>query len=210
MSDFSKFGVRAVSGGNGGILHPKLTYKFRVILDGFADGNLLREMTQAVQSVTRPTASFDEAEVHSYNSLIWVQGKHTWNEINLVCRDNIDNSVVAATGAQLQKQFNHFEQTSAISGSDYKFRMEIQSLDGTHGDALEIWNLEGCWLKEVEYGEADYTATNELQKVSMTIRYDNATQVDGGSQVPTVGGDPFPAAPDTTVGIIASSGFSNL
>lgn len=192
MSDFSKFGVHAVIGGSGGILQPKLTYKFRVTFDQFGDGNLLRELTQAVQSCSRPSWSQEEVEVHSYNSRVRIGGKHDWDALTLSCRDNLDNSVVSAVGAQIQKQINHFEQTSAIAGADYKFTMEIQSLDGTHGAPLEIWLLEGCWLTASNYGEADYTSTGDLQLVEMTIRFDNATQIDGGSSVPTVGGNPFP------------------
>lgn len=208
MSDFSKFGVHAVAGGSGGILQPKLTYKFRVILDGFGDGNLLRELTQAVQSVSRPTWTQEEVEVHSYNSRVRIGGKHDWETITLSVRDNIDNGVISAIGSQIQKQFNHFEQTSAIAGSNYKFRMEIQSLDGTHGAPLEMWNLEGCWITNVNYGEANYEDTNAMQTVEMTIRFDNATQLDGGSSVPTVGGNPFPDAVEGLGGIIASSGFN--
>lgn len=210
MSDFSKFGVHAVTGGSGGILQPKLTYKFRVTFDGFGDGNLLRELTQSVNTVSRPSWTQEEVEVHSYNSRVRIGGKTDWEALTLTCRDNIDNSVVAAVGMQIQKQFNHFEQTSAISGSDYKFRMEIQSLDGTHGAPLEIWNLEGCWLQSVNYGEANYEDTNAMQTVEMTIRFDNATQLDGGSSVPTVGGNPFPPTVEAATGIIASSGFANL
>lgn len=209
MSDFSKFGVHAVVGGSGGILQPKLTYKFRVVFDGFGDGTLLRELTQAVQSINRPTWSQEEAEVHSYNSRIYVGGKHAWETIELTCRDNLDNSIVSACGAQVQKQVNHYEQTSAIAGADYKFRMEIQSLDGTHGAPLELWNLEGCWLTNVAYGEADYTQVADLQTVVMTVRFDNATQLDGGSQVPTVGGNPFPEDAGGFLGsILGSSGFN--
>lgn len=210
MSDFSKFGVHAVVGGSGGILQPKLSYKFRVIFDGFGDGTLLRELTQAVQSISRPTWTQEEAEVHSYNSRVYIGGKHAWETIELVCRDNLDNSVVSAAGNQIQKQFNHFSQESAVAGADYKFRMELQSLDGTHGEPLELWALEGCWLTNVAYGDADYTSTSDLQLVTMTIRYDNASQIDGGSAVPTVGGDPFPTDPSGFLGsILSSAGFND-
>lgn len=209
MSDFSKFGISHSPGGSGGILQPKLTYKFRVTFSGFGDGNLLRELTQGVQKITRPSFKHDVATVHSYNSRIHVAGKHEWEDVTLTCRDSLDNSVIAATGAQIQKQFNHYEQLSAVSGMDYKFGMEIQTLDGTDANPVDIWVLEGCWLTNVKYGEADYTQTNALQLVEMTIKFDNAYHAEGGSSLPTVGGAPFPEdLGGASGGILGSGGFS--
>jgi hypothetical protein len=193
MSSLSKFGVQV--GGSGNILQPKLPYKFRVKLYGFgADGSNTVKLTQNVVSCTRPKFSQEQVEIHSYNSRIRVPSKTDWEPISLVVRDDITNGSVSLIGQQIQKQFNFFEQTSAISGSDVKFRAEIESLDGTHGSALEVWNLEGAWLTEVDYGEGNYETTNTAQQITMTIRFDNATHVSGNNEnVVTVGGDPFPA-----------------
>jgi hypothetical protein len=208
MSDFSKFGIHPTVGGPGGILMPKLNYRFRVIFDGFGKGDLLRELTQNVEKVARPTYTQDPVEIHSYNSTVKIGGKHKWNTITISIRDDLQNSVAAAVGAQMQKQVNHFEQTSAISAADYKFRLEIQSLDGTHGDPLEYWNVEGCWLTEVKTQEGDY-ADSKQSLYELTICYDNATQLAGASVVPTVGGDPFSAGiTDIFKGVASSAGFS--
>ena len=91
---------------------------------------------------------------------------------------------------------NHFEQTSAVAGINYKFTMEIHSLDGTTNDELESWYLEGCFINAVAYGEGDY-ASGDTQEVTLTIRYDNATNLAGPNtnQGTTVGGDPYPDQP---------------
>ena len=44
------------------------------------------------------------------------------------------------------------------AGEDYKFNMQIEVLDGSTADAMEVWNLEGC-STNVDY-MTDY-ATNE-------------------------------------------------
>ncbi len=194
MGDISKFGI-PLDGEKLGILQPKLTTRYRVIFDNFGDGDAqLREMTQNVQSVDRPTLSHDIVEVHSYVSRAYIAGKHEWDTINVVLRDDITNAVVSAVGAQLQKQTNHFEQTSAISGSNYKFNMEIHSLGGGNDEQLEAWELIGCFLSNVEYPEGDYTSTDGFHTVSMTVRYDNAVQIAGpfDNDGNTVGGNPFP------------------
>lgn len=194
MTTSSKFGVQ-VAPGVGGILHPKLPFRFRVRFYGFGvSGADTTKLVQNVVSCSRPKFTQEEIEVHSYNSKIRIGSKTDWETLTLVVRDDITNGSVSLIGQQIQKQYNFFEQTSAISGNDYKFRMEIESLDGTHGSPLEVWNVEGAWLTGVENGEGNYGETGSHQDITMTIRFDNATHVAGNNEnVITDGGDPFPS-----------------
>lgn len=188
----SKFGV-PIGGINQGILHPKQKYRFRVMWYSFGDNTGLREMTANVMTCTRPKITYEEVKLDSYNSVAWIQGKHTFETIEIKLRDDITNSVISSVGAQIQKQMNHFEQTSAVAGINYKFSMEIHSLDGTTNEELESWVLDGCWLNAATYGEGDY-ASGDAQEVTLTIRYDNATNQAGANtnQGTTVGGNPYP------------------
>ena len=210
MTTASKFGVQY--GGSGGFVQPKLAYRFRIRMYGFGSaGSSAAKMLQNVQSCSRPKYVQEEVEVHSYNSRIRIGSKTDWEAINLVVRDDLINGSVGLIGQQLQKQYNFFEQTSAIAGSDYKFRMEIESLDGTHGKPLEVWNLEGCWVTNVDYGAGDYEDSGAKQTADMTIRFDNATHVAGkNSSVPVIGGDPFPDLGDAGASIAdALGGFGD-
>jgi hypothetical protein len=200
MANMAKFGI-PLDGNKLGILHPKQKYRFRVVWQNFGENNGLREMTANVVTVTRPKISWSEAELHSYNSVGWIQGKHTFEPVEIKLRDDITNAVISSVGAQVQKQMNHFEQTSAVAGINYKFAMEIHSLDGTNNDQLESWVLDGCWLKEVTYGEGDY-ASGDSQEVTLSIRFDNATNVSGPNtnDGTTVGGNPYPDIASPTGG----------
>lgn len=188
----SKFGV-PLNGSALGMLHPKQKYRFRVTWQNFGENNGLREMTANVVTCTRPKVVYDEVKLDSYNSVAWIQGKHSFETIEIKLRDDITNSVISSVGAQVQKQMNHFEQVSAVAGINYKFSMSIDSLDGTMNDALESWNLEGCWITGAQYDEGDY-ASGDPTMVTLTVRYDNATNVAGPNtnQGTTVGGDPYP------------------
>ena len=196
----SKFGV-PISGVNQGILHPKQKYRFRVLWYGFGDNTGLREMTANVMTCSRPKVTYEEVKLDSYNSVAWIQGKHSFDPVEIKLRDDITNSVVSSVGAQVQKQMNHFEQTSAVAGINYKFSMEIHSLDGTTNEELESWVLDGCWLNNVTYGEGDYSS-GDPQEVSLTIRFDNATNQAGlnTNDGTTVGGNPYPNNPSPTGG----------
>jgi hypothetical protein len=194
----SKFGVPVTGSSGSGILMPKLKYRFRVsMLGGFGGQPEARAFTQNVQSVTRPKITYEEVVLDSYNSRSYVQGKHSWEQINVVLRDDISNSVSKLVGAQIQRQLNHFQQTTPAAGNDYKFDMQIEVLDGINAGASEVWFLEGCFLTNVDYSESDYSANDPVQ-VTLQVRYDNATHYQGSNDVNgrVEGGNPFPDTVD--------------
>ena len=139
----SKFGVPEQGSTPGGILQPKLKFRFRVTFDGgtFGAGGRLFELTQNVQNVTRPKLTHEEVII------------------------------------------------------DYKFSTSIEILDGKSADSTENWDLEGCFIQNVDYSDTDYSA-NDPVTITLTLRYDNALHVEPGS-TSTVdgrkdGGDMFP------------------
>jgi hypothetical protein len=200
MANLAKFGI-PLDGNKLGILHPKQKYRFRVLWQNFGENNGLREMTANVISCSRPKVTYTEVQLDSYNSVAWIQGKHTFDVLEIKLRDDLINSVVSAVGAQVQKQMNHFEQTSAVAGINYKFTMEIHSLDGTNNDQLESWVLDGCWLTGAAYGDNNYKEGDPIE-ITLNVRFDNATQVAGPNtnDGTTVGGDPYPNLPSPTGG----------
>jgi hypothetical protein len=190
----SKFGVPVTGAVGSGILMPKLKYRFRVsFLGGFGGEAESRTLTQNVQNVTRPKITYEEVVIDSYNSRSYLQGKHSWEAISVVIRDDITNSVTRLVGAQVQRQLNHFQQSTPAAGSDYKFDMQIEVLDGVNAGASEVWFLEGCFLTNVDYSDSDYSANDPVQ-ITMTVRYDNATHYQGDNDVNgrVTGGNPFP------------------
>jgi hypothetical protein len=195
FSTLSKFGV-PIDGVNQGVLHPKQKYRFRVVWYNFGENFGLREMTANVMTCTRPKVTYEEVKLDSYNSVVWIQGKHSFDAIEIKLRDDITNSVITSVGAQVQKQMNHFEQTSAVAGINYKFAMEIHSLDGTVNEELESWYLEGCFINVAQYGDGDYSS-GDPQEVTLTIRFDNAVNLAGPNtnEGMSVGGDPYPTYP---------------
>ena len=201
MADtLSKFGV-PLAGERLGILHPKQSYRFRVLFSNFGNlGGTMKDLTQNVVKVSRPQLSdVSKVDLHSYNSRAQIAGKHLWGDITLSLRDDITSASAKHVGAQMQKQFNFFEQTSAVAGVNYKFKMEIQELDGTDGDPLEIWVCEGCFLTQVNYNEHDYGSSDEML-IDLTIAIDNATHIRGpaGSADPMVETGGVTGLPGTT------------
>lgn len=178
MATIQNFGVALGDGSRGGIRQPKVGYKFRVRVFGFGPVNTPLDLSASVQSVSRPTIQTEAVAVHSFNSIAYFGGKPTWNSIDLTVRDDVTNAVSRIIGHQLQKQMNHFQQTSPLAGSNYKFDMKIETMDGGNDGVLETWFIENCFIESSNYGEFNY-ANSEVMNIQMTIRYDNATQEDG-------------------------------
>ena len=179
MTTLQNFGVPLGQGsGRGGILQPKVKYKFRVRVFGFGPIAGGIELTQQVNACGRPNRNYNAVTVHSYNSTGYYAGKAEWAAISLTVRDDVSNSVAMIVGHQEQKQMNAFNQTTPLAGSNYKFQMYIETMAGGDDDVLEQWFLEGCFCESVNYDSFDY-ASSEPMTIEMSIRYDNATQQGG-------------------------------
>jgi hypothetical protein len=100
-------------------------------------------------------------------------------EISRTLREDANNNVQKVVGQQLQKQFDFFEQASAVSSGTYKFQTSIEILDGGNGangaNVIDKFQLVGCYIESANYNSLAY-ATNEAVTTSLTIRYDNAIQ----------------------------------
>jgi hypothetical protein len=188
ISSLNNFTVPLESGaGSQGLLMPKLKYRFRVTLIGFGvtAGNAT-ELTKQVISCGRPNLSFENIEIPVYNSKVHIAGKHTWQDIALEVRDDVNGNVSKLVGEQLQKQFDFLEQSSAAAGIDYKFTTKIEVTDGGNGNnapaILETWECYGCYLLSANYQNLSYSE-NAAATISLGIKYDNASQVGGGAGV---------------------------
>ena len=178
MANLSKFGV-PISGNTSAVLMPKLAYRFRVTFTGLGGtGTDTKALTREIISVGRPNLTHDEVTIDVYNSRIFLAGKHTWEPLAIVMRDDINSDVITLLNSQVQNQVDHFEQSAAVAGSQYKFSTIIDTLDGTSNSSsgttvLDKWSLSGCFVQNMQWGESNY-ATSEPVQLTMTVRYDNA------------------------------------
>ena len=191
ISTLSKFTVPLAndqSSASQGLLMPKLQYRFRVILENFGVSTPRSELTKQVIDVSRPNLTFDNVTLDVYNSKVYMAGKHTWDPITINVRDDVNNAVTKLVGEQVQKQFDFFEQASAVSGIDYKFTSRVEVLDGGNGasapNVLETFELYGAYIESVNYNTLAY-ATSDPVTITMNVRYDNAIQTPQGTGIGT-------------------------
>ena len=169
-----------------GLLMPKLKYRFRVIFENMGVSTPRTELTKQVMDFTRPNVQFQEMEIPIYNSRIYLAGKHEWQAVTVNFRDDAGGQVAKLVGEQLQKQMDFVEMASAASGIDYKFITRCEVLDGGNGAStptvLETWELYGCYVASVDYGNLDYSESTPAT-IAMSLRFDNAIQTPIGDGI---------------------------
>lgn len=171
-----------------GLLMPKLQYRFRIVFENLGISTPRTELTKQVMTCNRPQPTFADMDIHVYNSMVRLAGKPTWNDLTVKLRDDATGAVSKLVGEQVQKQFDFMEQASASSGIDYKFITRLEMLDGGNGahepQVLETWEIYGCFLQTVNYGQLDYSASAPVE-IDLTVRYDNALQTPLGTGIGT-------------------------
>jgi hypothetical protein len=169
-----------VNGESQGTLMPKLQYRFRVNFINMGSGDT-KVVTNNVISVTRPNLTHDEVVVDTYNSKIYLAGKHSWEPITIELRDDITSATSTLLDNQVAKQIDMANQSSPQAGVSYKFEIAIENTNGGNPDpvVLDTWILSGCYISNLTYNETNYASGGEYQSISVQIRYDNAAHFVG-------------------------------
>jgi hypothetical protein len=188
-----------VNGESQGTLMPKLQFRFRVNFINMGAGDT-KVATNNVVSVTRPNLTHDEVLVDTYNSRIYLAGKHSWEPVTIELRDDITSATSALLDKQVAKQIDMANQSSPQAGVSYKFQLEIENLNGANPDptVLDTWVLSGCYISNLTYNETNYGSGGEYQTISVQIRYDNAAHFVGS--IDNLSNPSFQVATNTQAG----------
>ena len=176
MSTLSDYGIPGVGSG---IMAPKHTNRWRVTFANMGGGVSSSPVSMQAVKVNRPTLTFKEIELHRYVTQAYVAGKYSWSDMSLTIEDDVTSTATTVIQAQLQKQqwiigAEGQWLAAAPEGSLYKFVTYLDMLDG-NDQPIEKWIVEGCWIKEANYGDLDYSAS-EAATIALTIRFDHARQ----------------------------------
>lgn len=185
MATLSNFGIPAAGPG---ILHPRLKNKFQITfrdLGRLIPGTNSRNLTMQVTTITLPNLTYEEVALHRYNSIAYVAGKHSWEPISVTVEDDITGLAATVVKNQLETQQRLIGSdldgrwlNTAATGSDYKFAVVIDQLDGDEG-VVQQWFLEGVQIMNADFGDRDYSAS-EAATITMSLRYDHARHVESG------------------------------
>ena len=175
MAVLDKLSVPINGDASQNIIAPKLRYRFRALFIGMGADDT-KVATRNIISVTRPNLSFDQIEIHAYNSRVYIPGKHQWNEITIDFRDDIDSETTKLLDRQVAKQIDMADQSSPRAAGVFKFETHIENLDGANPNptVFDIWRLSGCYITQLNYQDSNYTSAADFQMVQLQLRFDNA------------------------------------
>lgn len=175
-----------IPGAGAGILHPRLRNKFRVAFQNIGQlvpGANSRDLMMQVTTVSLPNVTWEEVVLHRYNSTAYVAGKHSWEPISVTFEDDLTGLATKVIEAQMETQQRLIGSdldgrwlNTAATGSDYKFGMRIDQLDGDE-TVVSSWILEGCWIANADFTDRDYSAS-EAAVITCSIRFDHARKVE--------------------------------
>lgn len=128
-----------------------------------------------VKMAARPNISIEETEINFLNAKTWIPGKGSWETITVTYYD------VAVSGGGtgnvglwnwLASVYNFTNSTTLQQNSvrkNYACQGVCMLYDGC-GTALETWTLNDCWPQAINFGELDYSSSEECT-IEVTLRY---------------------------------------
>jgi len=174
-----------------------------------------------VKVSSRPNISIEETEINYLHGKMWIPGKATWETISVTFYDIIDNrnpnSGTIGLYSWLATVYNFtdnpglhqssYRGTETSGSQGYAGKATLTMFDGC-GTGLEEWTLSHAWPQAINFGELDYSSSEEAT-VEVTLRYASAEYKNlcgppvkpccggcesgggGGNTAPTTGG-PLP------------------
>ena len=141
---------------------PKRQFRWVFAIEGI-DSFLLK-------TAARPAVTTAEVEVPFLNATRYIAGKTKFEQINLTLHDPI-----APSGAQQVMEWirTHYESVSGRAGyaDFYKRDAQLKLVDPI-GTVIELWDLKGCVLTSVGFGELTYGDPGMLE-ISLGMKFDN-------------------------------------
>lgn len=149
-----------------------------------------------LESASRPRMEFEEVDMHHVQETAYFAGKHKWQPIKLRWYD-------AEQSPDISRGIYHWIETvltmnnmNMAHPSMYKKQASLRMIDGT-GQPNEVWSMMGCWPKDFDGGELDYSSS-KICMIECSMRYDRAVRqfLDGSCPTPMA---PQPITPSCPV-----------
>ena len=157
----------------------KRKYRWTFEVQPYCGGTSSLIPAHFVKLASRPNLTVEETEINFLHGKMWIPGKGSWETITVTYYD-IGNGGNGITGlfSWLATVYNFndplgLHQSSkrgAGPGSNgYSADGTLLLFDGC-GVAMEQWNLSHMWPQAINFGELDYSSSEEVT-VELTLRY---------------------------------------
>ena len=134
-----------------------------------------------VKLASRPNLTIEETEINYLHGKMWIPGKASWETITVTYYDvsRAQNNGITGLYSWLASIYNFQDtgskmmQQTTIQGDGnnggWAGQGLLQMYDGC-GVELEQWQLRGVWPSAVNFGDLDYSSSEEVT-VELTLRY---------------------------------------
>jgi len=141
---------------------PKRKFRWVLEIDGI-DAFLCK-------TASRPQLTFEETKIQWINVERKLAGRGTWGDMSVTLYDPI-----APSGAQQVMEWIrlNLETSTGRSGYEtfYKRDIVLKMLDPV-GTVVELWDIKGCWLADINFNDLDYSASDAVE-ITLSIKMDN-------------------------------------
>jgi|SRR5262252_1415193 len=135
-----------------------------------------------VKLAARPNLTIEETEINYLNGKMWIPGKGAWETITVTYYDvggaGLGDAMTAlfswlATVYDFTDPVNLCQSSKRGGGGvpGYSGTGTLQLLDGC-GKVMETWTMENMWPQAINFGELDYSSSEEVT-VELTLRFTN-------------------------------------
>lgn len=161
-------------GGDNVIHKRKFRWTFEVNREG---GDGFRVPASFVKMAARPNLAIEETEINFLNAKTFIPGKGTWEQITITYYDvsiqggGSGNEALWSWLASVYNFIDPLKLTQSSRRPCYGGTGICTLYDGC-GNGLERWSLFDCWPTSVNFGELDYSSSEEAT-IEVQLRYAN-------------------------------------
>ncbi len=133
-----------------------------------------------LQKCSRPSFSLQEPVMHHDQEQAYFAGKQEWQPIDMAWYDTLGvesgGEKDDASKSLWDWLYTVVNIDTAVVALPSKYKKEATLATRNNAGAVdERWRLHGCWPKEINWGDLDYTNT-EIQLVEVKMRFDRANR----------------------------------
>lgn len=158
--------------------------KFRYTCDFFTPAGKIPK--SYVKVAARPQLEIDELEIQFLNASTWIPGKGRWQPLTITYIDTTSKEM----GPLYNWVASVYDFQTYASGSElhqseregWEADCTLTMFDGC-GKELEKWQLFGCFPTSINFGDLDYSSSDEAT-IELTIRFDKAKMTSSCGPIP--------------------------
>ena len=148
----------------------KRKFRYTFEIQGFCNNQKNVVPEYFVKVASRPNLEIEETEINFLNGKMWIPGKASWQTMALTYID-VAHTEMQSLWNWLATMYDFTDPVNLRQGNrrDWDATGVLSMYDGC-GVLLEQWQLQHCWPTAIDFGDLDYSSSEEAT-IELTLRY---------------------------------------